>query len=127
MRLAAPRLNLRSQETGLESMFNSVFSLSDEPAEMLGHGGGGGGGEGDGGSTGDVVDPGSLGARDVSGKASAEGWVGAGLWTLVVAVLFGLVVAWFMAKESLGRFLVSEALESLPGKDRIRGADTRLL
>jgi hypothetical protein len=106
MRMGAPRLELRGQETGLEGIFNSVFSLSDEPAGM-GRRGGEGAGLGIDGDAGDVV-------MEELAPAAKAGWVGAGTWTLVVAAVFGLLVAWFMGSETARRRLADmEVLEKL--------------
>jgi len=71
MDIAPPRLNLKQQETGLENLFNNVFSLSDEPAEI------------------------ASGLDHQSERPSS--WIGAAFWTLVIAVCCGITAAWFIS------------------------------
>jgi hypothetical protein len=97
MRFGAPKLDVRGQETGLESMFNSVFSLSDEPAGMgPRRDGGASAGLGIDGESRDVV------MSEPGAPVAGGRWIGAGAWTLAVAAVFGLLVAWFMAEETAG-------------------------
>jgi len=69
--MAAPKLNLKQEDTGLEGLFSSVFSLSDEPKEVL---------EG-------------MAER---GRLEQKGWFGAAFWTLIIAVLCSVGMSFWM-------------------------------
>ena len=78
MRMGAGKLRLPQADTGLETLFNSVFSLSDEPREVSG----------------------TLGT-DVQSNARHPGteapWIGVTFWILAVVLPCGAAVAWMLA------------------------------
>jgi hypothetical protein len=69
--MAAPKLNLTQEDTGLESLFSSIFSLSDEPKEVV---------EG-------IVE---------RGRVEQKGWFGAAFWTLIIAMACSVGVSCWM-------------------------------
>jgi hypothetical protein len=69
---APPRMQLH-QDTGLENLFGSVFSLEDEPREV------------------------SAGQR--LGRAETRSWLGAAFWTVVIAGVCSVGVSLWMMVE----------------------------
>jgi hypothetical protein len=78
MDMGVPKLKLTQQETGLESLFNNVFSLQDDPREVQMD------------TTGTAGQP--------SGKAR---WVGATVWSLFIAVPLSVGAAWLLSQRTL--------------------------
>jgi hypothetical protein len=72
MDMAAPKLNLSQQDTGLEGLFSSVFSLSDEPQEVRE-------------------------SRRETTHVGNKGWLGAAFWTVVIAAICSVGVSFWMS------------------------------
>jgi hypothetical protein len=73
MEMAVPRLNLAQEDTGLEKLFSSVFSLSDEPQVIRES------------RSGETI--------PVGNKA----WLGAAFWTIVIAAVCSVGVSFWMS------------------------------
>jgi len=77
MDMAAPKLRMGQQDTGLEGLFNSVFSLSDEPNEVRN--------------------------GQANGQTGANGnktWFGVAFWTLVIAAFCSVGVSIYLMSSS---------------------------
>jgi len=75
---APPRLDLMHRDTGLETLFGSVFSLDDEPREVA--------------SGRPSREASSLGWR----KERRTSWMGAAFWTVVIAGVCSVAVSFWM-------------------------------
>ncbi|KAF2663897.1 hypothetical protein BT63DRAFT_430146 [Microthyrium microscopicum] len=85
MEMRNPRIQVPEAETGLESLFNNVFSLKDEPAVQV-----------------DTAVPCSAGGRK---------WAGAAFWTILIAVPLGLGVAFWVGNGQLAGKAALDDLE----------------